>query len=217
MLTKHLTPYTEPTFQQFRVHTDRGPLIKEYLERAFRVTHYALDIHPRTFAIRVDLHFPDNMAQYNKNVITRFFTSLKEQLKHNREQATKKNRYAHQSSVNYVWCKELSQCGKKPHYHVLILLNADAFDTLGHPTSTKNNMAARIKIAWLRALGYDEKQYMQIMGTLIHFCENGTYKVSKYHDTDTLAKLLYRLSYFCKADTKDFTLYEHPFGCSRMK
>ncbi|WGW00124.1 inovirus Gp2 family protein [Vibrio sp. YMD68] len=213
MQCKHFSLHTESTFKGYPVYTKRGPLIQQYLERSFETVYSSLQHYPRTFAIRVDLHLPDTLIQYNNHVINRFLTSLKEQIAHNRRQATKRNPYAHQSCVRYIWCKEQG-IGSTPHYHVVLLFNADAFDTLGHPKSTNGNMAARIKKAWLRALNYDAEKDIQNMGTLIHFCTNGTYKLNALHDNGEIAALLYRVSYLCKAETKHFTHHQHQFGRS---
>lgn len=212
--SKNFTLYTDNQYQGYPIYTNKGPLVTQYLERTFETIQHALTEHPRTLAIRVDLHLPQNgMQQYDNNVINRFFKSLREQIKHNRDMAKRKNPYAHQSKVRYIWCKEQST-SIVPHYHVLILLNSDAFDSLGSPASTEGNMAARIKKAWLRALGYTLSAEMMTYGSLVHFCDNGVYKINAQYDGDLLKALLYRTSYFCKADTKNFAHNQHYFGRS---
>ncbi|MCG9702997.1 inovirus Gp2 family protein [Vibrio natriegens] len=214
MKSKHFTLHDEKYFQGYQVYTDRGPLVTQYLERAFDTVHRALQCHSRTLAIRVDLHLPDTVQQYDTAVIHRFFKSLKEQIKHNRNQALKRNPHAHQTDVRYVWCKEQG-VNNKPHYHVLLLLNAYAFNSLGDSSSVEgNNMATRIKKAWLSALGYHSEEDRRQKGTLVHFCEDGVYRINAHHDDGTLAKVLYRLSYLCKADSKNFAHHQHQFGRS---
>lgn len=212
--SKNFTLYSDNQYQGYSIYTGKGPLIKQYLERTFETIGHALNDYPRTLALRVDLHFPwDGMQQYDNQVINRFFKSLSEQIKHNRAQATKRNPYAHQTKVRYIWCKE-QDTSNSPHYHVLILLNHDAFGALGDITAREGNMAARIKKAWLRALGYNSKHDMETHGSLVHFCQNGVYHINTKNGDNSIADLLYRASYFCKAETKSFAHHQHFFGRS---
>ncbi|WP_186294789.1 inovirus Gp2 family protein [Vibrio algivorus] len=211
---KNFTLYSDNQYQGYPIYTAKGPLIKQYLERTFDTISHALNEYPRTLALRVDLHFPWNgMQKHDNQVINRFFKSLREQIKHNRAQATKQNPYAHQSKVRYIWCKE-QDTSASSHYHVLILLNHDAFGALGGVTASEGNMAARIKKAWLRALGYHSREDMMTYGSLVHFCDNSVYKINAQYDSGLLADLLYRASYFCKAETKNFAHHQHFFGRS---
>ncbi len=127
--------------------------------------------------------------------------------------ARRNNPYAHQNTVSYVWCKE-HNISDEPHYHLLLMFNNDAYTALGHYEATEGNMAARIKKAWLSALGYHPERDMKRYGSLVHFCENGAYRINTNNDNGSLGQLLYRASYLCKVETKRFGDNQHVFGRS---
>ncbi|WP_105901868.1 inovirus Gp2 family protein [Vibrio gangliei] len=211
---KNFSLYTANQYQGYSVYTRKGPLVRQYLERTFETIAHTLKRHPRVFAVRVDLRFPVNgMQQYDNQVINKFFKSLREQIKHNRAMAMRNNPYAHQTKVSYIWCRE-QDTSNGPHYHVLIMFNGNAYTSLGNYKEIKGNMAARIKKAWLSALGYHPLYDMDMYGALVHFCKNGVYHINTNYDNDSLADLLYRASYLCKVDTKRFECYQHVFGRS---
>ena len=135
----------------------KGPLIREYLEVLYRVLHCAWSEYPRTWAVRVDLRFPAHGDYLNADAcLTRFISSLKQKVKHDRSRAAANNVCFHDSRVRYVWAREFGMDGK-PHYHVLLLFNRDAYHSLGHFDSPRENMYQRITTAWASALdsGYD--------------------------------------------------------------
>ncbi|PJE53689.1 inovirus Gp2 family protein [Marinomonas sp. BSi20584] len=202
--------YYGSKYQGVRVYTKKGALVENYLVKTFHTIKQAIKSNPRTFAIRFDLHFFPEIESSESFIITKFFESLKAQIKANRTKASRNNVRTHLSDVRYVWCREREK-SKNAHYHVLLLFNADAFDSLGKVNAHEGNMAGRIKKAWASALGC----LVEDIDTLVHFCEKGTYKIMPSNYETQLPLLLYRASYLCKAITKDFGDYRHAFGCSR--
>lgn len=206
--------HTDSEFKGLPVMADRGSLISEYLDRAYNTIQKALDHYPRVFAIRFDLRYPTDITlpgeQLTNQAIERFVASLKAKIKHNRTTALKLNERIHDTVVRYIWVREYSNNGK-PHYHFLLLLNRDAFHTLGNFNSGNENMFRRIVSAWASAL---HLTYEQAKG-LIHVPDNPVYHVTRNNEDSSFSDLFYRVSYFCKVATKRYSDGEHSFGCSQ--
>ncbi len=176
------------------------------------VINLSFEQYGRVFAFRLDLRFPEGMHHPyadNNLVLERFFASLKAKIRHNRSKAQEANPYAHDSTVRYVWCRELGQHGV-PHYHLVILLNNDAFCTLGKFEMDRDNLFNRVHEAWASALGL---LVTDIVGR-VEFPENPFYLLLR-NDPNSIAALFYRASYLCKAETKFFGNGVHGFGASR--
>ena len=71
--------HSEESYQGFPLQTQHGPLIVEYLDLLYLTVQRALNEHPRVFAFRVDLRFPENFdctsALSSNRVIERFVES----------------------------------------------------------------------------------------------------------------------------------------------
>jgi len=213
----NLPLHHEPTFLNLPVQVTKGPLVEPYLSRAYLTIQRALDEHPRTLAVRCDLHFPKWIvpgdADFSNNVISNFFVHLKDIIKHDRNRAAKRNGTAHGSSVRYVWAREVGPLAKdgRPHFHVLLLLNRDAYNTLGIFNSNQENLFKRIETAWCRALQINQA----VADGLVEIPEKATYFLDR-GDEAGLSDVFYRTSYLCKADTKKYGEGFHGFGCSRI-
>ena len=59
----NLAIHNESTFRGFSLQVDKGPFIRQYLERLDVTIGRALDQHSRVFAFRVDLRFPAAIDQ----------------------------------------------------------------------------------------------------------------------------------------------------------
>ncbi|WP_442199846.1 inovirus Gp2 family protein [Shewanella xiamenensis] len=171
--------------------------------------------YSKVFAVRVDLRFPDMFESSDTAVITRFFESLKAQLKAD-YQAKLRNTtdgQVHASELFYIWVKEIS--GRdKCHYHVCLFFNGHAYKSLGKFELGRANMYNRIHKAWASALRLD---ISHVQG-LIHFPENAQYLLCRNQADFTYIyqDLFKRLSYFAKTDTKIYGNGNHNFGCSRV-
>ncbi|WP_412770277.1 inovirus Gp2 family protein [Pseudomonas aeruginosa] len=173
----------------------------------------ALGQYPRLLAFKADLRLPAGIDlpeyAYTNDVIREFWGSFKAKIEHNRDMARKQNPYAHGCKVRYVWAREVGAKGR-PHYHLLILLNRDAFYTVGRLQSENPNMISRLEEAWASALGLQLNQ----MSGLVEIPDNATYRVDR-DDADALASLFHRASYLCKVATKSFGDGQHGFRGSR--
>ncbi|MCG9060184.1 inovirus Gp2 family protein [Laribacter hongkongensis] len=209
----NLSLWYHDNYKGLPVQTAQGPLITEYARRLYRVVQEALDRHPRTFAFRLDLRFPEawsaREAHGQGDVMRRFMASFKARIRHNRDRARLQSRHAHDSDVRYVWAREYGQQGK-PHYHVAILLNRDAFCSLGHFQPGRDNLFNRLVSAWGSALGLDDNQ----VAGLVELPEHPAYHLYR-HDPGSWAPFFYRASYLCKSATKRYGAGRHGFGASR--
>lgn len=205
--------HSDDSFHGLRVYTQRGPLVLEYLERCEQVIQTSLQQYARVTAFRVDLHLPAwycfKDESYANAVFERFIASLRAKIGHNRAQASRIRPDAHQTSVRFVWAREFDSEGI-PHFHVLILVNGDAFTCLGDYTIGRVNMYNRVVDAWSSALNACCAEVV----TLVHLPESPVYWLRR-DDPQSYRELFYRVSYFCKADTKQYQDRGHAFGYSR--
>ena len=205
--------YVDEFFNGLPVYLRRGPLVLEYLERLYQVICSAFSSSSRVFAFRVELRFPagsacDEAALSNRALV-KFIASFREKISYNRSRASALDPYAHEAMLRYVWAREVGECGSV-HYHLLIILNGHAFNTLGDFNSEQSNNFHRVHGAWASALGLNRSA----VSGLVHFPQNAVYRVNR-GDQVGLEQLFYRASYLCKADTKVFGNGWHGFGASR--
>ena len=102
----------------------------------------------------------------------------------------------------------------KPHYHLCLFFNGNAYSSLGNYELGRDNMFNRIHKAWASALKGDTS----FVQGLVSIPYNPCYRLnSNAADFEvTFRALFYRLSYFAKVDTKLFGDGSHCFGCSRI-
>lgn len=225
-------------FNGYPVITHRGPLVVEYLQQIDKTILNALTEHPRTLAVRVDLHFPldkayqemlshptpysdlsaldmpyQEPAYMGTDVISRFFASHKAQIEHDLENKKKAGKRGLSCTVRYVWAKERKFVSNNPHYHLLILFNRDTYNCLGNYHSEDINMAKRIVKAWASATGLPIEEVYP----LVHFPERSIYHINSKLDNfqKNLRDLFYRASYLAKIDTKEYLNGTRHFGSSR--
>lgn len=209
----NLILHHEPNYYGFPVQWEKGPFVQQYLERLLQTASRAMQQYARVFAFRVDLRLPAGIelpgyASTNQ-VIDRFLESFKAKIRHNRVMAYRVNRRAHDSSVRYVWAREIGGQGR-PHYHIAILLNYDAFNALGRFEPGRDNMFNRLEEAWASALGLP----VAAVRGLVEIPANPAYCLRR-DDLQSQADFFYRASYLCKAATKVYGDGQHGFGASR--
>lgn len=208
--------YRGETFEGLPLMNEKGPFFYEYLVRLKQTIEAALAQYPRVLAFRIDLRFPQGIdlppEAFTNAVISRFFESLKAKIKHDRSLARERNPYAHDTRVRYFWTREVGAEGR-PHYHVLILLNRDAYYTPGKVGSERPNMISRLQEAWASALGLEVRR----VSGLVHVPANPTYRIDRnpQNEASSVEALFYRASYLSKAATKLYGANHHGFGSSR--
>jgi len=201
----------EDTFHGLPVMASHAPFITEYLQSLLEMTQLALSAHRRMFAVRFDLRFPDDYLPPTSSnaVISRFVASLSARIEIARERAKRLNGSAHQTSVRWCWVREVGREGR-PHFHFVLLLNRDAFHTIGRFQSERENLYSRIQAAWASAL----KICVDDTEGLVHIPANATFHLS-VDDAEAMGRYFHRVSYICKAATKEFGSRCRAFGCSR--
>lgn len=209
---RNLSLHYQPIFKGFEVQAENGPLVAEYLQRTTDVVQTALQHYASVFAFRLDLRFPVGYCPSNfesNQILERFLASFKAKIRHNRTKAKELNPYARDSIVRYVWCREIGQNGA-PHYHLAILLNNDAFCSLGIFELGRENLFNRLHEAWASALGVPLDSALG----LVEFPQNPFYLLHR-DDRQVQGEFIRRLSYLCKAVTKVYGDWIHCFGTSR--
>ena len=209
----NLMIHDEADYCGLPIQGDKGPFVQQYLERLRKTIENALHQYSRVFAFRVDLRFPagiDLPEIYSNHVVERFVESLKAKIRHNRQMARQENRYAHDSNVRFVWAREVGLYGR-PHYHMAILLNFEAFNSLGKFEPGRDNMFNRLTQAWASALGLS----VDDVRGLVEIPANPAYCLLR-NDPRSQAEFFYRASYLCKVATKVYGNGQHGFGASRL-
>lgn len=200
----------DDTFNGLPVMAHFAPFVTEYLERLLETTQLALSDHRQVFAVRFDLRCPDDYLtlELGNGVISRFVDSLTRRIDLARKRAQRLNGFAHQTSVRWCWAREFGQEGR-PHWHFVLLLNRDAFHTIGNFHSGRENLYGRMQAAWASAL----KISVDDADGLVHIPANATYVLSQ-DDPAAMDEYFHRVSYLAKAATKEYGSRYRAFGCS---
>lgn len=190
------------------------PMIKQYLDRSYEVLYRVLADHGRIAAFRIDLHYPSGdplpECAYSNKPISVFISSVRRQIEQHRHQSSLRYKRVNDTEFHYLWCREIGKTGR-PHYHVYILLNAAAYNSLGDWVNGRNNMAYRFFTAWAEALGMPIDHAQK----LVQFpLKNAIHLVSR-NDAVGIGLLYQHMSYLCKAYSKQYVNWVHCFGNSR--
>lgn len=209
------TPFYGKHYKGLPVITSHGPLIEEYLERAHITLFRSINQHRRLMVVRIELRFPQGYwpiegCGLGNDYITRFTESLEAKILHSQHLARSRGSRVHSASLRRIWAREYRLDWCKPHFHVILLLNRDAYHVLGDYFSDISNLRSRIIEAWASALGMES---IAVEGR-VHFPQNAVYHVHA-DSPESIADCFYRVSYLCKARSKNFHDGFHSFGNSR--
>lgn len=198
-------------YRDYPLQEDKGPFVRKHLDKIIGVMDASLDEHPRTFAFRVDLRLPRWLISIREDrLMERFIASFKNKVQHARIRALRTNPQAHQTNIRYVWAREEGIRNGKPHYHLVIFVNHDAFNCLGKYKLGSSNLYSRMVEAWASALDIEPDAAVG----LVHIPRGALYRVFA-NDPDSEDALFYRASYMAKAATKVRGI-RHCFGGSRL-
>ena len=217
--SKNLTITKESTYNGYLVYKDKNKegLVEEYLEKMEQVLNKALDDYPRSLAVRVDLNLPKDFNDDSSEVLTRFFRSLKAQVKADMKNESKRGWCKYRNcSLRYVWTKECcTPTSTSSHYHVMLFFNRDIYNCLGLLEDGRSNLANRIRTAWKRSI---TASYKGTERAVVHFSTQGVYSIIVKKDTfeKVKSKAFYRMSYFAKLRTKNYGNNYKNFGTSRV-
>ena len=218
--------FYECYYRGCEVLTRQGPLIENYLESTYDALLYVCEMQNKTFVFRLDLRFPDDMPPNTLHVlntyIRRFLDNYEEELALLR---LKHQSQIHSTNSRNVWCREQKD-SDKPHYHLLILLNGNAFQQLGSSKESawggyQDNTLIHAAIrAWSQALElpiYKNKGLVEIVKKWKHGRRTNKYFLCMLHRNDpySFAEVMYVASYLCKYHSKPLGQWVHCFGASQ--
>ncbi|MDV2862129.1 inovirus Gp2 family protein [Phytobacter ursingii] len=210
---------------QSKIVQNYGSLNPTYVERIYETINKALNDYPRILAVRLDLRLPDEdlrdcLTNYKPDaeVITRFIASLKAQIKASLEHRKKEGKRTFPCTLRYVWVRELNAEGKK-HYHVLLLINRDAYITLGCYAGVigervrAEGLASMVFKAWISATGLEDMKYRG----LVYFPSQGCYHLFRngHYFKNEYTALMKRALYLAKERSKSNEDGWRNFGCSQ--
>lgn len=215
---RNLTLMNSNKFRGLDTYVKRGSLCVNYLEKIYDTIDNALEEHPRTMAIRIDLRFPKfEQRLYQPHVVSDFIRSLESQIKAEQYRKEREGERVHKCTVRYVWVKE-KNTALNEHYHLALLFNKDRYNWLGRSQEKSDTLLSKIVSAWARTIDVDYSQ------------ANGLVYVSKDRDgvpvihrlnkrsegfTKQLNDLFKHASYLAKESTKNYAGRKRNFGCSR--
>lgn len=211
---RNLHLHYESTYRGFNCIRSRGPLIVEYLDPIFTVIHRALNDHPRTLVVRIDLLFPRfYKCDDDNSVITRFIEKLRYCINADCRQRRANGARVHDTRLRYIWCREETD-ESDGHYHMLLFVNRDTYFQLGNPDSFDKGLAGMINTAWASALKLD---HWNAIGT-VNFPENLLYHLQERSPdfAQVFQDVFNRASYLAKAKTKTYGNRYRSFGVSQI-
>lgn len=199
------------------VQVSRGPLVENWLERLRLVILDHLQCYRRTFALRIDLRLPvtyrlpegqvfgNDYAHHFKRYLKR---SLDKQVRLKRASGER----VHEHGLKLIVAREYESEGEKPHFHLLLLFNGNAYTSMGRMKLECDNLFVRICEAWANVLGLHP---FECKG-LVQFARDYQFRVD-FGDQNGLEGLFLAASYLAKQATKNFSDGNHPFLCSRIR
>lgn len=210
----NLLLHYDNTYQGLPVMAGKGPFVVNHLNRLNMLMLAALRRHARIYAIRFDLRLPTDKSVHpndalTNNVIQRFYAAYKTKIQIDRKRARSINNRVHDSDVLYAWARETAQ-QEHQHYHGIIFLNHDAYNSLGNFELGRRNNYNRLVESWASAL----KIPVERAAGLVHIPKNATYRI-EIGDRESQKAFFERASYLCKATTKQYGNGQHGFNCSR--
>lgn len=213
-------PVASPEWQGFPVQSFPHGLKQEYLKNIYLLLLDSLMMHSRWTVIRVDLRVPKGY-KLRRGAITQFIESVKHQLEHANKVKSAARKRTYDPMLRFAWVREWSDADN-PHYHVVLMLNRDAYFTLGDYSKLQladsnydEMLAGRIYKAWGVALGLDWT--IARPGVHLPKCPVSPLKVGDKNFQQQLLSVFYRLSYFAKYQTKLYGDGQRNFGMSQLR
>ncbi|WP_462057159.1 inovirus Gp2 family protein [Vibrio parahaemolyticus] len=196
-----------------------------YLDRIILTMSKALKDYKRVHALRLDLRLPVSDSEKNilrrdeflnntfdqKNIIKRFFESLKAKIKAQEKRMKASEKRVYPCHLRYVWCRERNK-SNNDHYHLVLFFNKDRYFSSGY-RDNEESLVRLIMDAWSSALG----EYVDNADRLVQIVYKGTHYLdqNKYDFENKYQALFTRLSYFAKNRTKHYGEGKRCFGTSQ--
>ncbi|ELA7273614.1 inovirus Gp2 family protein, partial [Vibrio parahaemolyticus] len=196
-----------------------------YLDRIILTMSKALKDYKRVHALRLDLRLPVSDSEKDilrrdeilnntfnqKNIIKRFFESLKAKIKAQEKRMKASEKRVYPCHLRYVWCRERNK-SNNDHYHLVLFFNKDRYFSSGY-RDNEESLVRLIMDAWSSALG----EYVDNADRLVQLVYKGTHYLdqNKYDFENKYQALFTRLSYFAKNRTKHYDEGKRCFGTSQ--
>jgi len=187
----------------------------DYLATFKQVIDNEINEHPRTLLVVVNLHMPypkdddvlpPDFYTQEDNLMSRFIGSLKAKLKAHQQRKAREGIRTHRTGLRYFWVREIGRKSGNKHYHLMLLVNKDAFHCLGRFDSERNNLRSYIQEAWLSGLGLTGTKVADLgeYHPLVHFTKSPLYYLDMYSENyDTVYRdLMPRVEHLAKHHTK---------------
>lgn len=220
---------TQLTQQEYSLLFNRmtqlyGKLDEYIFKRVIETTENSVGYYKRIRAFRIDLRFandhlpedfdaPAHFQYADKKAITRFFDSLKSQLRVYRRN---NGIISVLDDFKYVWVREIDE-STHHHYHLVLFFDREIYYPLGNFASEcPSGLAAMIIKAWCSALRVTYPEYAH----LVHFPDNCAYNLCRKSATlqdKKYVAALERFSYLAKVNTKTVGDGYRNFGCSQFE
>ncbi|MCG6459287.1 inovirus Gp2 family protein, partial [Vibrio parahaemolyticus] len=178
--------------------------------------------YKRVDALRLDLRLPVSDSEKDilrrdeflnntfnqKNIIKRFFESLKSKIKAQEKRMKLSGKRVYPCHLRYVWCRERNK-STNDHYHLVLFFNKDRYWKCGCKDN-EESLARLIMDAWNSALG----EFVDNVDRLVQLVCKGAHYLdqNKYDFKNKYQALFTRLSYFAKNRTKRYGEGKRCFG-----
>ncbi|MCS0082950.1 inovirus Gp2 family protein [Vibrio alginolyticus] len=213
------------TYKGLEVLYPVSELNTHYLDRIILTMSKALKDYKRVHALRLDLRLPVSDSEKDilrrdeilnntfnqKNIIKRFFESLKAKIKAQEKRMKASEKRVYPCHLRYVWCRERNK-SDNDHYHLVLFFNKDRYFSSGY-RDNEESLVRLIMDAWSSALG----EYVDNADRLVQLVYKGTHYLdqNKYDFENKYQALFTRLSYFAKNRTKHYDEGKRCFGTSQ--
>ncbi|ENP0839628.1 inovirus Gp2 family protein [Vibrio parahaemolyticus] len=213
------------TYKGLEVLYPVSELNTHYLDRIILTMSKALKDYKRVHALRLDLRLPVSDSEKDilrrdeilnntfnqKNIIKRFFESLKAKIKAQEKRMKASEKRVYPCHLRYVWCRERNK-SDNDHYHLVLFFNKDRYFSSGY-RDNEESLVKLIMDAWSSALG----EYVDNADRLVQLVYKGTHYLdqNKYDFENKYQALFTRLSYFAKNRTKHYGEGKRCFGTSQ--
>ncbi|ELB2131909.1 inovirus Gp2 family protein [Vibrio parahaemolyticus] len=213
------------TYKSLEVLYPVSELNTHYLDRIILTMSKALKDYKRVHALRLDLRLPVSDSEKDilrrdevlnntfnqKNIIKRFFESLKAKIKAQEKRMKASEKRVYPCHLRYVWCRERNK-SNNDHYHLVLFFNKDRYFSSGY-RDNEESLVRLIMDAWSSALG----EYVDNADRLVQLVYKGTHYLdqNKYDFENKYQALFTRLSYFAKNRTKHYGEGKRCFGTSQ--
>ncbi|TOE03960.1 inovirus Gp2 family protein [Vibrio parahaemolyticus] len=213
------------TYKGLEVLYPVSELNTHYLDRIILTMSKVLKDYKRVHALRLDLRLPVSDSEKDilrrdeilnntfnqKNIIKRFFESLKAKIKAQEKRMKASEKRVYPCHLRYVWCRERNK-SNNDHYHLVLFFNKDRYFSSGY-RDNEESLVRLIMDAWSSALG----EYVDNADRLVQIVYKGTHYLdqNKYDFENKYQALFTRLSYFAKNRTKHYGEGKRCFGTSQ--